>query len=64
MTDLDAALRELAEAYGIAIEFWDWQGQHVAVTADTIIKVLEALDVDASTPEAAGRALALSLIHI
>ena len=58
MTDLDPALRELAEVYGIAIEFWDWQGQHVEVAADTIIKVLAALEVDASTPEAAGRALA------
>src|SRR5664279_5503302 len=58
LTDLDPALRELAEAYGIAVEFWDWQVRHVAVTADTIIKVLAALDVDASTPEAAGRALA------
>ena len=47
LTDLDPALRELAEAYGIAIEFWDWQGQHVEVPADTIIKVLAALDVDA-----------------
>jgi len=58
LTDLDPALRELAEVYGIAIEFWDWQGLHVEVAADTIIKVLAALEVDASTPGAAQRALA------
>jgi len=58
VTDLDPALRQLAEAYGIAIEFWDWQGRHVAVATETIVRVLAALDVDASTPEAAERALA------
>ncbi len=55
--DLYPALRQLAEAYGIAVEFWDWQGKHVDVPAETIVKVLAALDVDASTPEAAERAV-------
>ena len=54
--DLHPALRHLAEAYGIAVEFWDWQGKHVEVPAETIVKVLAALDVDAATPEAAERA--------
>jgi hypothetical protein len=27
MADLDAALRELADAYGVATEFRDWQGR-------------------------------------
>ena len=54
--DLHPALRQLAEAYGIATEFWDWQGRHVDVPAETIVKVLAALDVDASTPEAAEQA--------
>ena len=45
--DLNPALRQLAEAYGIATEFWDWQGRHVDVPAETIVKVLAALDVDA-----------------
>ena len=56
--DLYPALRQLADAYGIATEFWDWQGQHVDVPAETIVKVLAALDVDAATPEAAERAVA------
>ena len=55
--DLYPALRRLAEAYGIAVEFWDWQGKHVDVPAETIIKVLAALEVDASSPEAAERAV-------
>ena len=56
--DLHPALRQLAEAYGIATEFWDWQQQHVDVAADTVVKVLAALDVDASNPEAAQAAVA------
>ncbi len=55
---LDATLTELAAAFDIATEYWDWQGRHVAVPAETIIRVLAGLDVDAGTPEAAGRALA------
>jgi len=56
--DLYPALRRLAETYGIAVEFWDWQGKHVDVPAATIVKVLAALEVDASSPEAAERAVA------
>ena len=55
--DLDPALRQLAEAYGIATEFWDWQLRHVDVPAETIVKVLAALDVDASTAQAAEAAV-------
>ncbi len=58
MADLDPALGELAAAFDIATEYWDWQGRHVAVPADTIVSVLAALDVDAGTPDAAARALA------
>ncbi len=57
MTELDPVLHELAEAYAIATEYWDWQGRHVTVERDTIIAVLAALDVDASTPESAALAL-------
>jgi 4-alpha-glucanotransferase len=46
-------LAELAAAYGIAIDYWDWQGRHVNVSTKTIAAVLAALDVDVSTPEAA-----------
>ena len=30
MSGHEDAVRELATAYGIAVEYWDWQGQHVA----------------------------------
>jgi 4-alpha-glucanotransferase len=57
VADLDPTLQELAEAYSIATDFWDWRGQHVVVPAETIAAVLAALDVDASTPELAQQAL-------
>jgi 4-alpha-glucanotransferase len=56
MADLDPALQELADAYDIATDYWDWQGRHVDVSPETITSVLAALDVDASTPELARRA--------
>lgn len=40
-----AALADLARAYGVATEYWDWQGRHVVVGAETIAAVLQALDV-------------------
>ena len=46
---LDPALKALADAYGIATDYWDWQGRHVQVPAATVRAVLTALDVDAST---------------
>lgn len=55
--DLYPALRQLADAYGIATEFWDWQLAHVDVPGETVVKVLAALDVDASSPEAAQAAV-------
>ncbi len=54
MTD---ALRELASAYGVAVEYWDWRNQHVRVSDETLTAVLAALDIDASTPAACERAL-------
>jgi 4-alpha-glucanotransferase len=56
--ELDPALRQLADAHAIATEYWDWQGAHVVVARETIVDVLAAVGVDASTPEAADRALA------
>ena len=50
-------LVELATAYGVATEYWDWQGRHVSVPAETIVAVLSAMGVDASTPEASRTAL-------
>ena len=39
------ALADLAHAYGVATEYWDWQGRHVVVGAQSILAVLRALDV-------------------
>jgi 4-alpha-glucanotransferase len=58
VADFDPALRELADAFDIATEYWDWQGRHVIVAEETIVAVLAALEVDASSPEAALVALA------
>ena len=58
MTELDPTLYDLAEAFGVATEYWDWQGRHISVSRDTVVAVLAALDIDASTPEAAAAALA------
>ena len=46
-------LAELAHAYGIATEYWDWRGQHVTVPAASVTAVLTALGVDAGQPAAA-----------
>ena len=50
--ELDPTLADLADAFGIATEYWDWQGRHISVSPDTIVVVLAALDIDAATPEA------------
>ncbi|MGN6244443.1 MAG: 4-alpha-glucanotransferase [Motilibacteraceae bacterium] len=42
----------------MATEYWDWQGRHVVVPADTVRAVLAARGVDATTPEAARAAAA------
>ncbi len=58
MPELEPSLHALAEAYGIATDYWDWQGRHIEVARETVVAVLAALDVDAATPEAAAAALA------
>ena len=55
---LDPALRALADAYGIATDYWDWRGRHVLVPTSSVHAVLAALGVDASTPEATVASLA------
>ncbi len=50
-------LVRLATAYGVATEYWDWQGGHVTVPRSTVLAVLAALQVDASTDEALAAAL-------
>jgi 4-alpha-glucanotransferase len=54
-----AQLVQLARAYGVATEYWDWVGEHVTVSASTIRSVLGALGVEASTDEA----VAVSLLE-
>ena len=47
----------LASAYGVATEFWDQAGAHQVVSQETVVAVLAALGVDASTPATVGAAL-------
>lgn len=54
---LPDGLAELADHHGIAREFWDWKGAHTLIPAETIIHVLGALGIDASTPESRQQAL-------
>ena len=56
-------LYELAAAHGVATEYWDWQGNHVVVPAETIVAVLAALGIDASTPEQTGVAQYFDWVH-
>jgi len=61
VTDRPQLARELAElatAYGVATGFTDWRGADRPVPPATVVAVLRAMGVDASTPEAAGAALA------
>jgi 4-alpha-glucanotransferase len=44
----DARLRALADAYGVATEYWDQSGAHVEVSDVTVRAILHSLGVDAS----------------
>ncbi|MDQ7993895.1 MAG: 4-alpha-glucanotransferase [Propionicimonas sp.] len=50
-------LYELAAAFGIATEFWDWKGRHTTIDDDTMVSILASMDVDAADPERAAAAL-------
>jgi 4-alpha-glucanotransferase len=52
------ALVELARVHGVATEYWSWQGEHVLVSAATIVAVLAALGVDAGDDDRAAKRLA------
>ncbi|GAA4178865.1 4-alpha-glucanotransferase [Gryllotalpicola koreensis] len=56
----DPNLAQLASAYGVQTEYWDWQGQHVEVAEETLRAILTALGADVADPQAAiaDRALA------
>jgi 4-alpha-glucanotransferase len=45
------ALLRLTAAYGVVPDFWGFDGSHRQVGASTLIAVLNALGVDASSPE-------------
>ncbi len=51
------ALAELARAYGIATEYWDWQNQHATISAETISAVLAAMGVEVANDDEASEAL-------
>ncbi len=54
MAETDAlphALIALAERYGVVPDYWDFHGGHRFVSEATLVAVLAALGVDASSPE-------------
>ena len=53
MTAPSPDLVELAHAYGVATDYYDWKGRHVLVDDGTVRDVLGAMGVDASDPAAA-----------
>jgi len=57
VSDLSPEQRALAEACGVATDYWDWRGRHQPVGTETVVRVLAALGVDAGTPETAAAAL-------
>ena len=58
MPQLTPRLTELADAYGVATEFWDWQGRRVEVSVETVLAVLTALGVEVAGEDDVERALA------
>ncbi|MDO4888020.1 MAG: 4-alpha-glucanotransferase [Actinomycetaceae bacterium] len=52
-----AVLCELADAMGVATEYWAYDGNRAAVDDQTLIKVLAALGVEAANEESARRAI-------
>ncbi|QTE30449.1 4-alpha-glucanotransferase [Pengzhenrongella sicca] len=49
--DVPEQLLLLAQAYGVVPDFWGFDGSHKLVAPGTLIAVLAALGVDASSPE-------------
>src|SRR5215207_5978347 len=60
MAEPSPELRELAQAYGVGTEYWDWRGRRIPVSEETIVAVLTALGVDAATPQAVGSSLSVA----
>jgi 4-alpha-glucanotransferase len=57
VSDAEATVAELAAAFGVATDYWDWRGQHVVVGTSTLSSVLEALGVDMSSEQSRAAAL-------
>ena len=53
VTAPSAPLVELAHAYGVATDYYDWKGRHVLVEDGAVHDVLHAMGVDTSDPTAA-----------
>ncbi len=51
-------LADLAAAFRISTEFWDWKGRLTEVDDATVVGILAGMGVDASTEDAAHHALA------
>lgn len=58
MTNVDARLLDLARRYGVATDYYDWTGRWTSVPEATLIAVLDALGVAASTPDDCAAAVA------
>lgn len=58
-SDVPEPLALLAEAHGVTTDFWGFDGERRSVRAPTLVAVLEALGVPASSPER----VAVSLEH-
>ncbi|TDB88898.1 4-alpha-glucanotransferase [Actinomadura sp. KC216] len=54
---VDDELAGLAGLHGVATRYADWRGREVAVSRDTLVAVLGALGVDASSPSAVRKGL-------
>ncbi|MFP5416634.1 MAG: 4-alpha-glucanotransferase [Actinomycetes bacterium] len=54
----NSVLADLAGAFGISTEFWDWKGRHIEVDDTTVVGILAGMGVDASSDDAARAALA------
>jgi 4-alpha-glucanotransferase len=60
---VNTELAALAAAYGVATEFWDQAGAHQVVSEATVVAVLAALGVDASSPASSAAALEARRLH-
>ncbi|KAB2347467.1 4-alpha-glucanotransferase [Actinomadura rudentiformis] len=60
---VDEDLNSLAEAHSVSTRYTDWRGHETAVSRDTLVAVLAALGVDASSPAAVRDELARLRAH-